>query len=314
MNEKILLVDDREDNILSLEAILEPDGYQLVKANSGSEALKILLKEIDFALILMDVKMPVLSGFETAALIYERERLKHIPVIFITANNSGDEHIYQGYKAGAIDFIHKPLNPDLLRAKVAVFAELYRKTERLRTQEKKLVAINKSLQTEIKEKNASEQKVQELNRQLMNNITKLEETNKDLDNFVFMASHDMQEPLRKIRMFANYLSTTYSHLLDEQGNKFISRIQLSGERMQQLINDLLSFSKVSKADETFNQTDLAELMREVGIELHDILEEKKGELIVGSLPSLPVNPNLIRSLFYNLIHNSIKYSKKDVPP
>ena len=314
MKEKILLVDDREDNILSLEAILEPDGYELVKAQSGHQALKILLKEFDFALILMDVKMPGLNGFETAALIYDREKLRHIPVIFITATNSGDENIYKGYKAGAVDFIHKPLNPDLLRAKVEVFVELYRKNNRLRVQERKLVAINKSLQNEIKEKNASEEKVKELNSMLMNNITKLEATNKDLDNFAFMASHDMQEPLRKIRMFANFLSEGYIHLLDEQGKTFISRILVSTERMQQLINDLLSFSKVSKAEDSFVITDLTELVKEVSVELRDNLEERKGQLIIDTLPSIPVNPNLIRSLFYNLIHNSIKYSKKEVPP
>jgi len=314
MKEKILLVDDREDNILSLEAILEPDGYELVKAQSGHQALKILLKEFDFALILMDVKMPGLNGFETAALIYDREKLRHIPVIFITATNSGDENIYKGYKAGAVDFIHKPLNPDLLRAKVEVFVELYRKNNRLRIQERKLVAINKSLQNEIKEKNASEEKVKELNSMLMNNITKLEATNKDLDNFAFMASHDMQEPLRKIRMFANFLSEGYIHLLDEQGKTFISRILVSTERMQQLINDLLSFSKVSKAEDSFVITDLTELVKEVSVELRDNLEERKGQLIIDTLPSIPVNPNLIRSLFYNLIHNSIKYSKKEVPP
>lgn len=314
MKEKILLVDDREDNILSLEAILEPDGYELIKATSGQQALKILLKETDFALILMDVKMPGLNGFETAALIYEREKLRHVPVIFITANNSGDENIYRGYKAGAVDFIHKPLNPDLLRAKVEVFVELYRKNNRLRLQEKKLVAINKSLQNEIREKNLSEQKINELNAQLLDNIAKLERTNKDLDNFVFMASHDMQEPLRKIRMFANYLSETYLQVLDEQGKQIISRIQVSSERMQQLINDLVSFSRVSKADEDFVETDLTKLVREVAIELKESLEERHGQLIINQLPTLPVNPNLIRSLFYNLIHNAIKYSKKDVAP
>lgn len=314
MQEKILLVDDREDNILSLEAILAPDGYELVKANSGQQALKILLKEVDFALILMDVKMPGLNGFETAALIYEREKLRHVPVIFITANNSGDENIYKGYKAGAVDFIHKPLNPDLLRAKVEVFVELYRKNNRLRLQERKLVTINKSLQNEIREKNLSEQKVKDLNAQLLDNIAKLERTNKDLDNFVFMASHDMQEPLRKMRMFANYLAETYLNILDDQGKQIISRIQVSSERMQQLINDLVSFSRVSKSDESFVVTDLTSLVKEVGIELKETLEERKGELIIEHLPSIPVNPNLIRSLFYNLIHNAIKYSKKDVAP
>src|ERR1044071_1229187 len=100
---KILLVDDREDNLLSIETILESGGYQFVKASSGRQALKILLNEFDFALILMDVKMPNLNGFETAALIYEREKLKHIPIIFITAHNYGDENIYKGYRPCAVD-------------------------------------------------------------------------------------------------------------------------------------------------------------------------------------------------------------------
>src|SRR6187402_714213 len=125
MQPKILLVDDREDNLLSIETILEPSGYQFVKANSGRQALKILLKELDFAMILMDVNMPNLNGFETASLIYEREKLKHIPIIFITANNYGDENMFKGYQSGAVDYLFKPLNPDLLRAKVNVLIELY---------------------------------------------------------------------------------------------------------------------------------------------------------------------------------------------
>src|SRR6266849_4255360 len=118
---KILLVDDREDNLLAIETILETDGYQFMKATSGRGALKILLHETDFALILMDVQMPNLNGFETAALIYEREKLKHIPIIFITAHNYGEENLFKGYRTGAVDYIYKPIRPELLRAKVAVF-------------------------------------------------------------------------------------------------------------------------------------------------------------------------------------------------
>src|SRR3954469_12525929 len=103
MQPKILLVDDREDNLLSIETILEPGGYKFVKASSGRQALKILLTEFDFAMILMDVKMPNLSGFDTASLIYERQKLRHIPIIFITANNYGDENMFRGYQSGAID-------------------------------------------------------------------------------------------------------------------------------------------------------------------------------------------------------------------
>src|SRR6185369_4583433 len=126
MPPKLLLVDDREDNLMSIEAILGTDGYRFVKATSGRQALKILLNEFDFALILMDVKMPNLNGFETATLIYEREKLRHIPIIFITAHSYGEENVYRGYRAGAVDCIYKPINPDLMRAKVSVFIELFR--------------------------------------------------------------------------------------------------------------------------------------------------------------------------------------------
>src|SRR5688500_6027805 len=174
MTEKILLVDDREDNLLALETILEPDGYSFVKAKSGRDALKVLLNEFDFAMILMDVKMPNLNGFETAALIYEREKLKHIPIIFITANNFGDENMFKGYQTGAVDYIYKPINPDVLRAKVGVLIELYKKNRLLHDQEQKLIAINRSLETEIKDRKASEEKVIQLNRQLLQNINSLE--------------------------------------------------------------------------------------------------------------------------------------------
>src|ERR1051325_9368866 len=175
MQEKILLVDDREDNLFSIETILEPDGYHFVKATSGRQALKILLTEFDFALILMDVKMPNLNGFETATLIYEREKLRHIPIIFITAHNYSDENVFKGYRAGAVDYIYKPINPDLLRAKVSVFVELYKKNHKLLAQEQKLIAINKSLENEINERKNSEEQLAHLYQSLRLKNSELEQ-------------------------------------------------------------------------------------------------------------------------------------------
>src|SRR5260370_10327760 len=170
---KILLVDDREDNLLSIEAILAPDGYQLFRAYSGHQALKILLNEFDFAMILMDVKMPVINGFETATLIYEREKLRHIPIIFITANNYGDENVFKGYKAGGIDYIFKPINPEVLRAKVAVFIDVYRKNVLLFEQEQILSNNNKNLEKEIDELKATEEKARQLNIKMQKEISDL---------------------------------------------------------------------------------------------------------------------------------------------
>ena len=119
---KILLIYDNADNLMSMEVILEKEGYTFSKALSGKEALKILLKEEDFSLILLDVRMPIMDGYETAELIYQREKLKHIPIIFITGQEYEDASVFKGYKTGAVDYIRKPVNPQILRSKVGVFA------------------------------------------------------------------------------------------------------------------------------------------------------------------------------------------------
>lgn len=314
MHPKILLVDDREDNLLAIETIFEPDGYRFVKANSGRQALKILLREFDFALILMDVKMPNLNGFETASLIYERDKLKHIPIIFITANNFGDENLYRGYQAGAIDYIYKPIKPEVLRAKVSVLIDLYRKNRQLLAQEQRLVAINKSLEMEIKERKASEEKVKHLNRQLLENIASLEQANKDLDRFAFMASHDLQEPLRKIRMFSDRLALKYNEVMDDDGRTNIQRIHKAAERMQNLITDILTFSKISVDHPSFVDADMNALIEEVLIDLDEEIKSKNGKVVVEKIPTLSVNPSLMKPLFHNLIGNALKYSKKDATP
>src|SRR5690606_29990076 len=303
MQPKILLVDNREDNLLAIETIFEPDDYRFVKARSGREALKILLREVDFALIMMDVKMPNLNGFETASLIYEREKLRHIPIIFITANNFGDENLYRGYQAGAIDYIYKPIKPEVLRAKVSVLIDLYRKNRQLIAQEQRLVAINKSLELEIKERKASEEKIKHLNRQLLENIASLEQANKDLDRFAFMASHDLQEPLRKIRMFSDRLALKYQALMDDEGRTNIQRIHKAAERMQNLITDILTFSKISVDSHHFVKSDINALIDEVVTDLDEEVKARRAVVTVDPIPELNVNPSLIKPLFHNLIRS-----------
>jgi len=312
MQPKILLVDDREDNLLSIETILEPGGYQFVKANSGRQALKVLLSEFDFAMILMDVKMPNLNGFETAALIYEREKLKHIPIIFITANNFGDESMFKGYQTGAIDFILKPFNPDVLRAKVGVLIDLYKKNRLLFEQEQKLIAINRNLEREINERKISEEKVRLLNRKLLENIANLESANKELERFAFMASHDLQEPLRKIRMFSDRLFTKYKDVFAEDA-KMVTRIQQAAERMQALIIDILAFSKISNDKSAFVVTDLNPIMKEILSEMEDEIRDAGATITIDQLPTLSVGLSLIRPLFQNLLSNALKYRRKDIP-
>jgi PAS domain S-box-containing protein len=131
---EILIVDDRAENLLALEAILEPLGQTLVRAHSGDEALRLLLTH-DFAMILLDVQMPGIDGFETARLIKSRERTKYIPIIFLTAISKDEEYVFEGYSVGAVDYLTKPFQPDILRSKVNVFVDLYQKQRQLAAQQ-----------------------------------------------------------------------------------------------------------------------------------------------------------------------------------
>lgn len=311
---KILLVDDNENNLMSMKSIFSEDNYNIETANSGKEALKILLKEFDFAIILMDVEMPNLNGFETASLIYERERLKHIPIIFITAHGHGDDNIFKGYRAGAVDYIYKPIRPELLRAKVQVFVELYKKNYLLVQQEAKLLATNRNLELEIKDRIASEEKVMELNKQLLENIDQLEAKNKELDCFAYMASHDLQEPLRKIRIFSDRVSSKYGHELSDDSKVYIDKIQAACLRMQNLINDIFTLSKISSTKEAMVATNMNQLLEEVIGEMDMQIHESNAKVIIDKLPELQVNKSLVKRLFQNLLTNSIKYARKGIPP
>jgi PAS domain S-box-containing protein len=130
---RILIVDDHPENLVALEAILQPLGYPLIRAGSGQEALREVLRH-EFAVILLDVQMPGLNGFETANLIKARERSSHTPIIFLTAISKEEEYVFEGYSAGAVDYMFKPFNPSILRSKVAVFVDLYLKNLQLRQQ------------------------------------------------------------------------------------------------------------------------------------------------------------------------------------
>ena len=135
----ILMVDDRPENLLALEAILSGLGHELIRANSGAEALKQLLRQ-EIALILLDVQMPGMDGFETAAQIKARERTQHIPIVFLTAIDGERHQAFRGYAAGAVDYLFKPFDPWVLRAKVGVFIELYQRRKELASQAERLEA------------------------------------------------------------------------------------------------------------------------------------------------------------------------------
>lgn len=311
---KILVVDDREDNLFSIETILERDGYTLVKANSGRAALKILLKEHDFTLILMDVQMPGMNGLETATLISEREKLKHIPIIFITAFNYEEEYIFQGYQMGGVDYIYKPINPELLRVKVGVFVELYCRNHELVMQEQKLLQANKKLEREIEERKITEEKIRLLNLQLIENNTHLQTTNQELDRFAYVASHDLQEPLRKIQLFTDKLTYKMNVALPDEVQVYLQKIGKASKRMQQLVNDLLKFSRHTQNDFDFESTNLNEVLSDVLSDIETDIQKRDVKITVADLPTIYAIPSQIRQLFQNIISNSIKFCKAGSTP
>jgi CheY-like chemotaxis protein/anti-anti-sigma regulatory factor len=161
----ILMVDDHPQNLLALEAVLGDMGQNLVRANSGREALKHLLDR-EFALILLDVQMPELDGYETAALAREREQSRHTPIIFLTAINQSDAQVFKGYSSGAVDYMFKPFVPEVLRAKVSVFVDLYRSTQEVRRQAELLRRANGELENEIAERRKAEEALHQVHEEL----------------------------------------------------------------------------------------------------------------------------------------------------
>jgi signal transduction histidine kinase len=311
---KILVVDDREDNLFSIETILERDNYTIRKANSGRAALKTLLVEQDFTLILMDVQMPDMNGFETASLIYEREKLKHIPIIFITAHNSDETNMFEGYKMGAVDFIYKPINPDLLRFKVSVFVELYQKTHQLMMQERKLTAANANLEKEIEERRITEEKIRLLNEQLLLNNAELKAINEELDRFAYVASHDLQEPLRKILIFSDVVSMKLQQHADPDVSNGLKKIIKASGRMQNLINDLLQFSRHANNVDDFRRVDLNNILEMVLADVEVQVQQKEATVDAKPLPVIWGVPSLIQQLFQNLVSNSLKFCREDMKP
>lgn len=256
--------------------------------------------------------MPDLNGFETATIIYERDKLRDIPIIFITAFGYDEDYIFKGYKTGGVDYIYKPVNPEVLRMKVSVFVDLYRKNQQLLLHEKRLMTTNKSLQKEIQERKASEEKIRQLNEQLVQNNAHLKTVNEELDRFAYVASHDLQEPLRKILVFSDKILMKPN--FDKETEKYFKKIIDSSKRMQVLINDLLSLSRDATSTPDFKPVDLNVLLKEIITELEVQIGKNNAQVHVDKLPVINAVPSLMRQLFYNLINNAIKFRKETIDP
>jgi signal transduction histidine kinase len=303
---KILLVDDKKENLLSLQVILANRGYQFVEASSGKDALRILLKSQDFAIILMDVQMPLMDGFETAEMIRQSDKLKHVPIIFLTANMNTTEYIFKGYQSGAVDYMIKPLSKEILQAKVLVFTELYKKNLELRLKEEETHALNEIILRANKTLEAQYAAIEK-------HAAELKNKNMELDAFTYISSHDLQEPLRKIQTFANVILTNEYPNLSADGKLKFDRILYSTTRMRELINSLLTFSRTNIVDRKFESTDLNIVLADVKEALHENIQEKKVIIETDFNGKIDIIPFQFVQLMENLLSNAIKFAKKDTP-
>jgi PAS domain S-box-containing protein len=412
----ILIVDDKPENLLALEAILGPLGHRVVRAASGELALKRCLEE-DFAVILLDMRMPGMSGLETAAFIKARDRSRHVPVLFLTAHDDTDDALASAYQLGAVDFLRKPLKPEIIRAKVTVFVELFLRGERIKAQERVLEnerqflrAVLESVQTGIVAcdetgtvtvhnraarrvygiEDASAQpdswrgkfQLRDTDGELLpdaqaplaralagerfendeivvapasgpqrivaatgcpivgadgarigavvslHDVTErrqaaatiagkadaLERSNKELERFAYVASHDLQEPLRMVSSYTQLLARRYKGRLDQDADEFIAFAVDGAARMQRLIEDLLAYSRVTSRGKPFEATSCEEAFDRAVANLHLRIEELSGEVTRGPLPKVLADPTQVEQLFQNLIGNALKFRRRDVPP
>ncbi|KOP37505.1 hybrid sensor histidine kinase/response regulator [Flavobacterium sp. WLB] len=303
---KILIVDDKKENLLSLQVILADKGYEFVEATSGKDALRILLKSQDFAIILMDVQMPLMDGFETAELIRQSDKLKHVPIIFLTANMNTTDYIFKGYQSGAVDYMIKPLSAEILQAKVMVFTELYKKNRELRLREEEATALNAKITKANEELAAQYIAIEKY-------ATELKKKNTELDAFTHISSHDLQEPLRKIQTFTNIILAKEYPNLSPDGQAKFERILYSTNRMRELINDLLTFSRTNITDRIYENTDLNIIIENVKEALRENIKEKNASIITDLHGKINIIPFLFIQLIENLVNNALKFSQKEIP-
>ena len=295
----ILLVDDQPGKLMANEAILSELGPRIIKARTGVDALAHLLR-YDFAVILLDVNMPDMDGFETAALIRQRPRFEKTPIIFITGYNTTDVDRLKGYELGAVDYLFLPVVPQVLKAKVSVFVELARQTQIIKSQAADLAAHN-SRQAEQLEV------IQKLNYELKN-------ANSELEAFSYTVSHDLRAPLRSISGFVNVLMEDYAPRLDETGRSHLAALDRAAKRMDALTRDLLAYGRVARESVTLEPVALEPLLEAV-VSLNGAGKTYPASILIEpGLGQIMGHRFLLEQCLSNLISNATKFVAPGVTP
>jgi len=298
----ILLVDDQPEGLLTLEAILGGLEQNLVKAHSGRDALRQVLAR-DFAVILLDVQMPGMDGYETAALIRERPASRHTPLIFLTASHKADVQMIRGYGIGAVDYLFKPLDADILRSKVAVFIELAKKSALIRKQTAEIIERESEARQLAEARALLLADLEQKNRELA-------AVNQELEAFSYSVSHDLRAPLRSIDGFAHALLEDYAASLDEDGQEYLRHVREAAQHMGELIDGLLTLAGVTRSQLRREAVNLSQLARDVGKRLqnHSSDSARQVELWVEEGLSAVGDTRLLENVLQNLLGNAWKFT------
>jgi signal transduction histidine kinase len=318
------------------------------------------------AMVISDIVMPELDGYQLCRAIRENQQLRTIPVILLSFL-SDSRDILKGLESGASNFIVKPYNPDyligyiskelsgesraeaeriqapvaleyagkeysiasnprqILEILLATYGTAVRKNEELIRAETELQLLNEDLERKVMERTAAltaeiaerrrvEEELRKKSEKLIAYSAKLEQTNRDLQDFAFIASHDLQEPVRKIQTFVDRITTQYNESLDEKGRDYLDRVRRSARRMQELILSLLKYSRLtSSAEHYYLPIDLTQSVQEALSDLKVLREDSGAQIEVGSLPTVEADPVQMRQLFQNLLGNALKYRGEKTP-
>ena len=285
----ILIVDDDATKRFALKAILAPLGETVVEASSGADALRQLLRQ-DFAVILLDVRMPVMDGFEAAQLVRMRPRSELTPIIFVTALDQAETDIGRGYDLGAVDFVFAPVVPPILRAKVAVFVELYRAQQELRR-------YRSRLETLVEER-----------------TTALTAINRELEAFSYSVSHDLRAPLLAFEGLSKSMLEEYGDQLDKRAKDNLKRMRGASQRMTSVFNGLQDLFRLTGGEVHRERIDVASLCREIVTEIRAGAPEAEVKFEIAEGITVFGDRRLVRILLSNLLSNAVKFTSVKPSP
>lgn len=362
---EILIVEDSPTQAMELKLTLEQYGFRISIVGNGRDALDWLLLNDPPALVVSDIVMPELDGYELCRAIRKNESLKNIPVILLSFLSDSCD-ILKGLESGASNFIVKPYSTDYLVSYIrkelsgkrrggedcpqapfaiehggreyaigsnvhqivdillATYGTAVHKNEELVKAETELRLLNEHLEEKVRERTAAltaeiaqrrrvEEELRKKSEELTAYSAKLERSNRDLQDFAFVASHDLQEPVRKIQTFVDRLITRPDEFLDEKGRDYLERIGRSAGRMQELILALLKYSRLTSHAGQFPRVDLMESVEEALSDLRVPCEDSGARIEIGCLPTVEADPVQMRQLFQNLLGNALKYRGEKAP-